>query len=106
MQTEVTALTTQINNVLTNTQFNGDNLFDGTAGTAGAVTIQAGANASDTVTLTFGNLKGNAALSATAGVDRYRARRWSVRTIDDGRRDAIQTVINSAAPALGARRAS
>lgn len=53
MQSEMTALKTQITSVLKNTQFNGQNLFDGTAGSAGdgSVTIQAGANASDTVTL-------------------------------------------------------
>ena len=53
MQSEMTALKTQITSVLTNTQFNGQNLFDGTAGSGGdgSVTIQAGANASDTVTL-------------------------------------------------------
>ena len=49
---EQKALADQITSVLTNTQFNGQNLFDGTAGTSGAVTIQSGANTADTVTLT------------------------------------------------------
>jgi flagellin len=53
IKAEMTALTTQIGSVLTNTEFNGNKLFDGTAGSAGdgSVVIQAGANASDTVTL-------------------------------------------------------
>ena len=34
IQAEVTQLTTQITSVMTNTQFNGTKLFDGTAGTA------------------------------------------------------------------------
>ncbi|TPG20806.1 flagellin FliC [Sphingomonas koreensis] len=53
MQSEMSALSTEIGSVLANTQFNGQNLFDGTAGAGGdgSVTIQAGANASDTVTL-------------------------------------------------------
>jgi flagellin len=54
IQTEMTALKTQISSVLSNTQFNGKNLFNGTAGASGAITIQAGANASDTVALNLG----------------------------------------------------
>ncbi len=56
LQTEIDALQTQMTNVLTNTEFNGNKLFDGTAGTAGVVKIQTGANASDTVTMTFSDL--------------------------------------------------
>jgi flagellin len=54
LQTEVTALTTQISSILDNTQFNKVALFDGTAGTSGSVTIQAGSSAADTVTVSFG----------------------------------------------------
>ena len=56
LQTEITALKNQMTNVLASTEFNGNKLFDGTAGTSGAVKIQTGANASDTVTMTFSNL--------------------------------------------------
>jgi len=56
LQTEITALKSQMTNVLASTEFNGNKLFDGTAGSSGSVTIQTGANASDTVTMTFGNL--------------------------------------------------
>jgi flagellin len=48
MQTEVDQLTSQIDQVVTNTKFNGVALFDGSTAT---VKIQAGANASDTVDL-------------------------------------------------------
>ena len=51
MQTEVSALQTQITSTLANTKFNGNTLFDGSAGTSGAVTIQTGATAADTVSL-------------------------------------------------------
>ncbi|WP_242096658.1 flagellin [Sphingomonas sp. CROZ-RG-20F-R02-07] len=51
---EQNALATQITNVLTNTKFNGQNLFTGTAGTSGSVTIQAGANTSDQIQLNLG----------------------------------------------------
>jgi len=53
MQTEVTQLSTQINSILTGTKFNGVALFDGSAGTAGVVKIQTGANSTDTVSITF-----------------------------------------------------
>jgi flagellin len=61
LQSEIDALQSQMTNVLTNTKFNGNNLFDGTAGTGGVVNIQTGANAADTVTMNFGDL------SAVAG---------------------------------------
>lgn len=69
---EMTALNEQITNILTNTEFNGQKLFDGTAGPAadGSVTIQAGANASDTVTLDLStDLTTDADMTAAAGVD-------------------------------------
>jgi flagellin len=72
LQSEMSALNTQITSVLTNSQFNGQNLFDGTAGAAGdgSVTIQAGANASDTVTLDLStDLTGDATITAAAAVD-------------------------------------
>jgi len=49
LQTEVTALASQISSITSSTKFNGVNLFDGSAGTSGTVTIQTGAGASDTV---------------------------------------------------------
>jgi flagellin len=64
IKSEQDALAKQINSVLSNTKFNGINLFDGTAGTSGSVSIQAGANTADKVTMSFGNLKGDSAMSA------------------------------------------
>lgn len=69
---EMTALNTQITSVLTNTEFNGQKLFNGTAGPAGdgSVLIQAGANAADTVTLDLStDLTADADLAAAAAVD-------------------------------------
>ncbi|WP_294237126.1 flagellin [uncultured Sphingomonas sp.] len=60
---EQDALSAQIATILTNTTFNGQHLFDGTAGTSGAVQIQAGAYTSDALTMTFGNLKTDADLA-------------------------------------------
>jgi flagellin len=45
---EQDALSAEISNVVTNSQFNGKNLFDGTSAT---VQIQAGANAADAITM-------------------------------------------------------
>ena len=56
IKSEQDALAKQITSVLANTQFNGITLFNGTAGTSGSVTIQAGANAADTVTMSLGTL--------------------------------------------------
>jgi flagellin len=53
LQAEVDQLTAQIDQVITNSEFNGVVLFDGSTAT---VTIQAGANASDTVDLTMADL--------------------------------------------------
>jgi flagellin len=52
MQSEVTNLTQQISDVLTNTKFNGNALFSTTAGTDATFDIQTGADSIDTVTLT------------------------------------------------------
>ncbi len=51
---EMAALASEINRDTSTTQFNGIQLLDGTAGTSGNVTLQIGANGSDTLTVTFG----------------------------------------------------
>ena len=66
IKSEQDALAKQLVSVLSNTEFNGKKLFDGSAGTAGAVTIQAGANVSDAITLTLDNLKADTAIAAVA----------------------------------------
>lgn len=72
LNAEVTALKSQITNVLATTEFNGVRIFNSAAtGTtytaqAGSIDIQAGANASDVVTITFSSL---ADLAAATAVD-------------------------------------
>jgi flagellin len=81
IKAEMTALSAQIGSVLTNTAFNGTKLF---TGTPASVTIQAGANASDTVSIALGQINAtgdavNTALAVdvtvadagTAGTDDY-----------------------------------
>jgi flagellin len=60
---EMKALNTQMTSVLKNTEFNGKNLFDKAANT---VAIQAGANASDVVNITFDQLTVDTNITAIA----------------------------------------
>ena len=71
LKSEMDALNTQIGNILTNTQFNGQDLFvAANAGTAGVVSIQAGANEADVVTIDLSSdLANDGTLAAAAGVD-------------------------------------
>lgn len=64
MQTEVDQLTAQIDQVITNTTFNGVTLFDASTAT---VTIQTGSNAADTVDLTMADLTSLTASGGAAG---------------------------------------
>jgi flagellin len=71
MQSEVTELQAQMTDVLANTEFNGNKLFDGTAGAAGdgTVTIQVGANTSDTIDLAFDDVASGTGMAAALTVD-------------------------------------
>lgn len=64
MQAEVDELTAQIGQVITNSDFNGVQLFDGTTAT---VAIQTGADAADTVNLAMADLTTLAASGGAAG---------------------------------------
>lgn len=101
MQTEVTALTGQVANILTNTKFNGVTLFDGSAGTAGKVTIQTGSNTADTVTLNLSKLDLSAVTGTggTGGTDITSQAKASA--VLDGLNTALQTVTTARA-GLGA----
>ncbi|MFN3774198.1 flagellin [Sphingomonas parapaucimobilis] len=65
---EQNALASQVSNILFNTQFNGQKLLDGSAGAAGVVAIQAGANTSDAITMTFSNLTTDAGINGAIAV--------------------------------------
>ncbi|GGC13325.1 flagellin [Novosphingobium endophyticum] len=97
MQQEVTALTEQIADVLTNTQFNGNAMFSTTSGTDVTIDIQTGANAGETVTLTSTaidgtNIDATALDVATAGA--------ASTTIDNV--DLALADVNSTRAGLGA----
>ncbi|MCK8457615.1 MULTISPECIES: flagellin [Sphingomonas] len=98
IQAEVTALTAQITSTLANTKFNGNKLFDGSTGTAGVVTIQAGANIEDKVSLTLPSLVADATITAATALDLGTATdNSSITTVDA----ALET-INTARAGLGA----
>lgn len=65
IQKETTALINEIDRIATQTQFNTMNLLDTTGGTAGAFTIQVGANTTQSITLTFADMQ-SAALGVSA----------------------------------------
>ena len=56
LNTEFAALRTEIDRIANNTQWNGDNLLDGTAGSFGLLTFQVGYEASQTITVNVGDL--------------------------------------------------
>jgi flagellin len=53
LQDEVDELVTELGRIKDNTQFNTQNLLDSSAGSAGSVTIQVGANSGEVMTLDF-----------------------------------------------------
>lgn len=70
IKTEQDALAKQISSVISNTTFNGIKLFDGTGGSGGDITIQAGASSSDSITLSLGgdlSTNGSGGVGAVAG---------------------------------------
>jgi len=64
LQAEFSALRTEINRVANNTQWNGEDIIDGTAGSGGALVFQVGANSGQTITATIRNF----AATGTSGV--------------------------------------
>jgi flagellin len=97
MQTEVDQLTAQIGQVVTNSKFNGVTLFNNTTAT---VTVQAGANAADTVALTMANLTTLASAAGTAGS--YNVSTAAAASTVLGTLDTELNTISSARAALGA----
>jgi flagellin len=68
LQAEVTQLTSQIDDVLTNTKFNGVTLFSKTSGTDVTVTIQAGTASGNTIDLTIKGIDGTKLISTALDV--------------------------------------
>ncbi len=95
MQAEVDELTAQIDQVIENSEFNGVKLFDGSET---AITIQTGANGTDTVDLAMTDL--SAALSAAGGA----AGSYNVSTATDA--NALLTTLTDELDAISEARAT
>lgn len=93
IQSEVTALTAQINDVLDKTEFNGVKLFDksGDAANSRNLTIQVGANASDTVQVTINSLDGSKLNSTGLNVEGTPASAAALKTAKDDQVSAQDT---------------
>ena len=70
LQKEFYQLQLEIERIADNTQWNGKNILDGTPGSNGSVTFQVGANASQSITMNFGDFetKHDAVTYATSAV--------------------------------------
>lgn len=83
LNNEFGQLQEQITAVLSNSQWNGMNLLDGTAGSSGTVKYQVGASANDTIETTFSNLgSGDMATALSATIDSHAASQSSLTSID------------------------
>jgi flagellin len=70
IKTEFDVLSTQIDNIGAQTQWNGTNVLDGSGGTTtGLYKFQVGANASQTISVTIGNMSAGGKLTAASGLD-------------------------------------
>lgn len=67
LQTEVTALNAELDRISSQTTFGGIKLLDGTGGTAGVVSIQVGANASQTIDVDLKGKTDSTSLSVKSG---------------------------------------
>ena len=94
LNAEVTALTAQITDILTKSDFNGVKLFDGSAGTSGVIKIQVGANNGNTVDLSLTTITDTTTATSVATVA---AANTALTTVDT----ALGT-INTARAKLGA----
>ena len=68
LNTEFAALQTEIERIADNTQWNGDNLLDGTAGANGLMTFQVGYEANQTITVNLGDLQTVGDVDYDAGI--------------------------------------
>jgi flagellin len=88
---EVKQLATEIDKIRDDTEFNGIKLLDGTGGTAGSVSFQVGANASETISVTTQDITASATSSgmvdiqtvATAATDAAASTAFAAVTLDD-----------------------
>ena len=101
MQQEVTSLTTEINNVITGTQFNGNSLFS-TSGTDATFAIQTGSNATDTVTLDSASMSTLATANLVGAAANLKVDTVADATTTIANVNAALTQVNATNASLGA----
>ena len=110
LNTEFVALRTEIERIADNTQWNGDNLLDGSAGANGLLTFQVGYEASQTITVNVGDLNlaaGAATYSAGTTAGGILAADLSAITITTAALSNTQvTNLDAAIAGLDAKRAT
>lgn len=97
MQMEVTELTSQISDVLSQTEFNGNALFSTTSGTDVTFDIQTGANSGEQVTLTSKAIDGTNLDASALDVSTSSAAETTLDNVDAALAD-----VNSTRASLGA----
>jgi flagellin len=97
MQAEVTALTDQIADVLTDIKFNGNALFSTTSGTDVTFDIQTGANSGETITLTSTAIDGTNIDATALDVSTSTAASTTIANVDLAMAD-----VNATRASLGA----
>ncbi|MCJ2186847.1 flagellin N-terminal helical domain-containing protein [Novosphingobium beihaiensis] len=97
MQSEVSALTSQISDVLSQTKFNGNALFSTTSGTDVTFNIQTGANSGEQITLTSTAINGANITTTALDVSTNTAAATTIDNVDLALAD-----VNSTRASLGA----
>ena len=97
LQAEVTQLQDQIDDVLTNTKFNGVTMFSTSSATDITVTIQAGSESANTIDLTVKGLDGAKLTASALDVTSTTAAATTVTNVDDAMKS-----VNTTRAALGA----
>jgi flagellin len=97
LQAEVTQLTSQIDDILTNTKFNGVTLFSKTSGTDVTVTIQAGDASANTIDLKVKGIDGTKINASALDVSSVTAAGTTITNVD-----SALTAVNTTRATLGA----
>ena len=97
LQAEVSQLTSQIDDILSNTKFNGVTLFSKTSGTDVTVTIQAGDASANTIDLTVKGIDGTKIDASALDVSSAANAGTTIGNVD-----SALTIINTTRASLGA----
>ena len=100
LQIEFAALRTEIDRVANDTQWNGEDILDGTGGTSGVYSFQIGANASQTLSVTMASF--DDAGANVSGIASSSLAATSTASAAITALDAVLTTVNSERAKLGA----